>query len=185
MWLLAGAAALFFLIKNIFDNLFYTWLQGIAEAHLGVQAAEVTTKFADISVPLIGCIMVVWILNRRIRNELSPQIKFERHLESAAGDCGHYRAYLKVFNTSPYLKLENCRCEIVDLRGEEGRPIDTNIGLRTRHQEDKPTADADMELDDEVLTARVRAYGDQGAADETVVRIRLSDADFSIIAPQS
>lgn len=73
-----------------------------------------------------------------LHTKVNGNLKFIRTLESPEGDIGYYEASIFVKNTSRILKLVNCRCEIAELRNEDNELLGRNIGLRTKHQENKP-----------------------------------------------
>ena len=138
LFLLAGTTALVFLLKNIFDNLFYAWLVRLLERYFGVSESEFFAAATSVAFPVIGAIAVVWILHRYITRQFERRnLEIVRTLEQPGGEDGHYRAFITVKNSSRYEKMLNCRCEIVELRDSAGEILLTHVGLRTANQENK------------------------------------------------
>jgi len=164
--LLGAVFVLTWLFKSIFEDAFKAWTTRYIEAAFGPgAAAALMGGFVEI-VPTLGlAIIVVWLLQRYIHLEYSARkLAFVRELQGPEGDFGYYTAFVTVENTSATTKLQNCRCEIVELRDELGALIEKNIGLRTRGQENKEV--------------QGRFYLDQAASKEVpIFRIDQSKED--------
>lgn len=137
--LLGAVFVLTWLFKSIFEDAFKAWTTRYIEVAFGPGAAAALMRGLVEIVPTLGlAIIVVWLLQRYIHLEYSARkLAFVRELQGPEGDFGHYTAFVTVENTSATTKLQNCRCEIVELRDELGALIEKNIGLRTRGQENK------------------------------------------------
>ncbi|MCK1453584.1 hypothetical protein IVB36_22590 [Bradyrhizobium sp. 35] len=139
--LFGGLMGLLGIGKSIYEDAAKAWVLGrFSQWGYGTEAANVMSGFVQLTPALGGAAVIIWFLHSYIRRQFeSAHLAFDRKLQIPAGDYGHYQAYLVVVNTSPTEKLLNCRCEIVELRDDEGELIETHIGLRTKNQADKST----------------------------------------------
>jgi|GEM_PF-6559754 len=137
--LLGAVLVLAALFKSIYEDALKGWANKHLEAWFGPGAGtELMARFVEIAPALGLATAVVWLLNRYIHREYSTrQLAFVRDLEPPDGDIGYYTAFVSVENTSPTIKLHDCRCEIIELRSGDGALIEKNIALRTRGQRNK------------------------------------------------
>jgi hypothetical protein len=137
---LVGAVfVLQWLFKSIYEDTFKAWANKYIEAYFGPGAgADVMGRLVEIVPTFTLAMIIVWALDRYIHREYSArQLAFVRDLEQPEGAFGFYTVLVAVENTSPTIKLHDCRCEILELRDENNRLIEKNIALRTRGQQNK------------------------------------------------
>ncbi|MGY4253634.1 hypothetical protein ACVI1L_000702 [Bradyrhizobium sp. USDA 4516] len=139
--LAAGALAIAGLIKSVYEDAAKAYvLAKLTQWGVGSQAASLLSGLTEIAPAVTGGGIIVWSLYHYIRNDFDrADLVIVKQLETPDGDFGHYTAYLKVRNTSPTKKLNNCRCEIIELRHADGEIICNHVGLRTRNQANKST----------------------------------------------
>jgi hypothetical protein len=80
LWVFAGGFALYLLFKNIFEGLFYSWAIKQLEVYLGIMEAQVTAKFAEVGISLVGVVAIVWLLFRYIGSNLRREFLTERQV---------------------------------------------------------------------------------------------------------
>src|SRR5262249_584885 len=78
LWVFAGGFALYLLLKNIFEGLFYSWAIKQLEVRLGIMEAQVTAKFAEVAISLTGAVAIVWLLFRYIEANLRREFLTDR-----------------------------------------------------------------------------------------------------------
>jgi hypothetical protein len=137
-------------IRNFVDLLLPSWsaaMSGPLSVPLAVLAFFVSNETAKVLLGLssFACVWaasyVLWSRERTERNKsddkkLKGSLRFARAIRQE-GDAGAYSAYATVQNTSLALKMTNCRCEIAELQDAHGQPIERNVGLRTRSQQEQ------------------------------------------------
>jgi hypothetical protein len=152
--------------RSIYEDALKAWVFKKLTDAFGPRAAELMSGFVELT-PAVGlAIGVIWFVYWYVRRELEARnLEFVRNLEPPVGDFGHYRASLKVRNTSPTAKMSNCRCEIIELMNSEGEVIYEHIGLRTKNQESKETQgrfNLDQDSDKEIPIFDIDQSADPG-----------------------
>jgi hypothetical protein len=147
--------------------------------------------------------------NKSQRRAQEAEAKSKGYLEFARcirheGEAGRYFGYAIVRNASVAGKLNNCRCEVVELSDAANEVVKRNIGLAVRGQQGErfgldqgsekeiPIFEVDQSkfivyllaatekipLAYNNYIARVHGYGDTGESDEIKVQLDIRSSEF-------